>query len=169
MLQYTRKPNEIDHRHRAAAMQVKDDGANLKTCTRPSTHSCIGLTFRREKTSEELDRERRRRADIDPRIVLRDRLNAREESKKKSAIAEYAASDPAEKMKLEALRRRDPVNSGIARAQVSELVSDFDFSLLRLAFFLFFICSFFPLFLLPNKQDNSPIISNTFCFFFSFS
>lgn len=117
---HTLPPNEIDNRHRAAALQVKDDGANLKTCTRPSTHSVIGLTYRKEKTAEELDREKRRRADIDPRVVLRERLNAREESKRKSAIAEYQASDPAEKLKLEAKRRRDPVNSGIARAQLNE-------------------------------------------------
>ena len=52
---------------------MKDDGAHLKTCTRPSTSSVIGLTYRREKTAEEMDLERRRRSDIDPRIVLRER------------------------------------------------------------------------------------------------
>ena len=118
--EYGRPPNEIDMRHRGAALQVKDDGANLKSCTRPSTQSVIGLTYRREKSKEEIERERRRRADIDPRIVLRERLNAREESKKKSAIAEYSASDPSEKLKIEARRRRDPINSGIARAQINE-------------------------------------------------
>jgi hypothetical protein len=114
------EPNRMDNRHRSAAMQVRDDGLNLKTLTRSSTASVIGVPYRREKTAEELDLERRRRDDIDPRVILRERMSAADERAQTSAIEQYASSDPASKLKEEAKRRRDPVYSGATRAQMCD-------------------------------------------------
>lgn len=46
---YDQSPTIVDERHRAAALQVKDDGRNLKSLTRPSTSSIIGVPLKREK------------------------------------------------------------------------------------------------------------------------
>lgn len=110
-------PNKTDLRHKAAALQVKDDGANLKVLARASTNSIIGVPMKREKTSEELDLERRRRPDVDQRIILRSRMNAMEEKQKNSAIDGFKSSDPSAKLREEANRRRDPAISGSTRKQ----------------------------------------------------
>lgn len=78
------------------------------------------MAYRREKTADELDLERRRRDDIDPRVVLRERMTEAESRSQSNAIDEYAASDPASKLRAEAMRRRDPVYSGASRAQFVE-------------------------------------------------
>ena len=95
--EYDRGPSKSDERHHAAALQVKDDGQNLKSLTRPSTSSVIGVALKREKTAEELDLERRRRADIDERIILRQRMSQMEarqqvrESERESAVTAVLA------------------------------------------------------------------------------
>lgn len=110
-------PSTTDLRHKAAALQVKDDGSNLKVLARASTNSIIGVPLRREKTAEEVDLERRRREDVDKRIILRARMNQAEARAQFSAIESFKASDPSSKLREEALRRRDPAISGITRKQ----------------------------------------------------
>ncbi|GMH85276.1 hypothetical protein TL16_g10178 [Triparma laevis f. inornata] len=145
---YDQSPTIVDERHRAAALQVKDDGRNLKSMTRPSTSSIIGVPLKREKvrgwdeersneersdnyyvnltccyllqTAEEVDLERRRRADVDKRIILRQRMSQREASQQNSAIETFQASDPSSKLRQEAARRRDPSISGALRKQFCE-------------------------------------------------
>jgi len=121
---HERLPNRTDDRHRCAAMQVRDDGKNLKTLTRSSTESAIGVPYRREKTAGERDLERRRRDDVDERVILRERMSEAEARAQNSAIDEYHSSDPASKLKEEAKRRRDPTISGATRTQfcASELL-----------------------------------------------
>ena len=115
--EHNRPPNRSDLRHKAAAMQVKNDGSNLKSLTRASTASVIGVSLKREKTAAEIDLERRRRQDIDKRIILRQRMSQMEARQQFSAINKYKASDPSAKLREEALRRRNPVHSGISRKQ----------------------------------------------------
>ncbi|GMH62341.1 hypothetical protein TrST_g13754 [Triparma strigata] len=114
---YDQAPSIMDDRHRAAALQVKDDGKNLKTLMRASTSSIIGVPLKREKTAEEIDLERRRRTDVDKRIILRQRMSQREASQQNSAIEKFANSDPSSKLREEAARRRDPSISGALRKQ----------------------------------------------------
>lgn len=72
------------------------------------------------QTAEEVDLERRRRADVDKRIILRQRMSQREASQQNSAIETFQASDPSSKLRQEAARRRDPSISGALRKQFCE-------------------------------------------------